>query len=121
VLVPIDQAQDGTGTPLDPDRFVADLADALTTVAADPARAEAMGQAGRERAAAHFSWEAIGQRTQAVYASVLGYAGVDMNEVLRLEDVTVVRCDVAILEGIARDVHGVHRWGVLGTTVDVKP
>src|SRR5690606_23573071 len=40
VLVPIDQAQDGTGTPLDPDRFVADLADALTTVAADPARAE---------------------------------------------------------------------------------
>ncbi len=72
VLVPIDQAQDGTGTPLDPDRFVADLADALTTVAADPARAEAMGQAGRERAAAHFSWEAIGQRTQAVYASVLG-------------------------------------------------
>ena len=27
-LVPIDQAQDGTGTPLEPDRFVADLAEA---------------------------------------------------------------------------------------------
>ena len=30
LLVPIEQADDGTGTPLDPDRFVADLAAALT-------------------------------------------------------------------------------------------
>jgi len=36
LLVPIDQAQDGTGTPLDPGRFVDDLADALTAVVSDP-------------------------------------------------------------------------------------
>ncbi len=39
LLVPIEQASDGTGTPLDPDRFVADLAAALNTLLADPARA----------------------------------------------------------------------------------
>ena len=46
VLVPIDQADDGTGTPLDPDRFVRDLADALTAVVSDPERARAMGAGG---------------------------------------------------------------------------
>ena len=35
-LVPIDQAQDGTGTPLDPERFVGDLAAALTRVTSRP-------------------------------------------------------------------------------------
>src|SRR5690606_34612903 len=35
-LVPIEQVDDGTGTPVDPDRFVADLAAALTEVLADP-------------------------------------------------------------------------------------
>ena len=44
LLVPIEQASDGTGTPLDPDRFVADLAAALNTLLADPARADAMGR-----------------------------------------------------------------------------
>ena len=45
VLVPIEQADDGTGTPLDPDAFVADLAAALTRVVGDPAGARAMGEA----------------------------------------------------------------------------
>ena len=36
VLVPIEQADDGTGTPLDPDAFVADLAAALTRVVERP-------------------------------------------------------------------------------------
>ncbi len=35
-LVPIEQVQDGTGTPVDPDRFVADLAAALTDAVSDP-------------------------------------------------------------------------------------
>ena len=35
-LVPIEQATDGTGTPLDPDRFVADLAAALIEAVARP-------------------------------------------------------------------------------------
>ena len=35
-LVPIEQVQDGSGTPVDPDRFVADLAAALTDAVSDP-------------------------------------------------------------------------------------
>ncbi|MFT4279813.1 glycogen synthase [Microbacterium sp.] len=73
-LVPIDQVQDGTGTPTDPDRFVADLAAALTDVVSDPARARAWGRAGRERAASEFSWEAIADATAALYREVTGNA-----------------------------------------------
>ena len=70
-LVPIDQVQDGTGTPTDPERFVADLADVLNEVVTDPARARQMGTAGRRRAEQHFSWAAIAERTIDVYRSVL--------------------------------------------------
>lgn len=70
LLVPIEQATDGTGTPLDPDRYVADFASALTSVVSDPARAAAMGRAGRERAISSFSWGAIAERTVEVYRSV---------------------------------------------------
>ncbi|MBZ5737626.1 glycogen synthase [Nocardioides mangrovi] len=71
LLVPISQATDGTGTPLDPDRYVADFAAALTSVVSDPDRAAAMGRAGRERAISAFSWAAIAERTVEVYRSVL--------------------------------------------------
>jgi starch synthase len=71
VLVPIEQAEDGTGTPLDPERFVTDLAEALTRVVGDPARAAEMGAAGRRRAEAHFAWDAIAERTLELYRRVL--------------------------------------------------
>ncbi|MGI9825146.1 glycogen synthase [Agromyces sp. Marseille-Q5079] len=71
VLVPIEQTDDGTGTPVDPDRFVADLAAALTRVVQDPARAAEMGAAGRRRAEEHFAWDAIAARTRELYARVL--------------------------------------------------
>jgi starch synthase len=70
-LVPIDQASDGTGTPLDPDRYVADFAAALTEVVSDPGRAAELGRAGRQRAIEAFSWAAIAERTVEVYRSVL--------------------------------------------------
>lgn len=70
-LVPIDQAQDGTGTPLDPDRYVADLAAAMNQAVSDLERARAYGAAGRARAAAQFSWQQIAERTRAVYEQVL--------------------------------------------------
>ncbi|OZB50392.1 MAG: glycosyl transferase family 1 [Cellulomonas sp. 14-74-6] len=70
-LVPIDQVQDGTGTPTDPDRFVRDLAAALTEVVSDPERAAEWGHAARQRVEDHFSWSAIGERTLEVYRSVL--------------------------------------------------
>ncbi|MGV9192921.1 glycogen synthase [Microbacterium sp. MC2] len=69
-LVPIEQVQDGTGTPLHPDQFIADLAAALTEVVSDPERARRYGQAGRERAAQHFSWAAIADATAALYREV---------------------------------------------------
>ena len=70
-LVPIEQVQDGTGTPVDPDRFVADLARVLTETLADPAAAAAMGRAGRERAEREFSWGAIAAETEALYRSLV--------------------------------------------------
>jgi len=70
-LVPIDQVSDGTGTPVDPARFEADLAEALTAAVADEQRAREMGAAGRRRAEEHFSWEAIADRTLAFYESVV--------------------------------------------------
>ncbi|HQA22737.1 MAG TPA: glycogen synthase [Rhodoglobus sp.] len=66
-LVPIEQLQDGTGTPVDPDRFVADLAAALTEVVSDPAAAKRMGEAGRLRAERDFSWRTIAERTTEIY------------------------------------------------------
>lgn len=73
-LVPIDQVQDGTGTPVDAERFEADLAAALTDAVADPQRATARGAAGRQRAVAEFSWASIGDRTMEVYTSVLDHS-----------------------------------------------
>lgn len=71
LLVPIEQAGDGSGTPLDPQRFVADLAAAINTLLADPARVEQFGRAGRQRAIDHFSWDAIAARTVEIYRSLL--------------------------------------------------
>jgi starch synthase len=70
-LVPIDQMQDGSGVPVDPDVFVSDLATALREAVSDPDRARRFGLAGRRRAVEHFSWGTIGDRTMAVYESVL--------------------------------------------------
>ncbi|MGN7859296.1 glycogen synthase [Microbacterium sp. 22303] len=66
-LVPIEQVQDGTGTPVDPDRYVSDLAAVLTEVVSDPEQARAYGEAGRRRAAEEFSWAAIADTTTALY------------------------------------------------------
>jgi len=71
LLVPIEQVQDGTGTPVDPDKFVADLAAGMTELIQDPARAREMGLAGRRRAVEKFSWSRIAEETMAVYRSVL--------------------------------------------------
>jgi len=72
LLVPIDQVADGSGTPSDPQRFVADIAERVTAVVSDPARARAMGQAGRRRAVEQFSWATIADRTAELYRSLIG-------------------------------------------------
>jgi starch synthase len=71
LLVPIEQARDGSGTPLDPDRFARDLAERINALLDDPARARAMGRAGRERAVREFGWDAVARQTVEVYRSVL--------------------------------------------------
>ncbi|MBV7363606.1 glycogen synthase [Actinomycetaceae bacterium TAE3-ERU4] len=71
VLVPIEQVTDGTGTPLNPERFVDDLASAINGVLDNPEKAARMGQAGRKRAEEHFTWSAIAKRTFEVYNAVL--------------------------------------------------
>jgi starch synthase len=70
-LVPIEQVADGSGIPVDPDRFVSDLAGALNQALSDPERARRLGQAGRRRAVESFSWSSIGDQTIEVYGSVL--------------------------------------------------
>jgi starch synthase len=72
LLIPIEQAADGT--PRDPDRFVAALAEAITALIEEPARAAELGRAGRRRAVEHFAWSAIAHRTLAVYRSALNPA-----------------------------------------------
>ncbi|MEV0942697.1 glycogen synthase [Micromonospora wenchangensis] len=71
LLVPIEQAGDGSGTPLDPDRFVADLGRAINELLADPKRTGEFGLAGRRRAVEHFSWDAIAAQTLELYRSLL--------------------------------------------------
>ena len=71
LLVPIEQVTDGTGAPVDPDRFVADLTAALVELTGNRERAAAMGEASRTRVEEHFSWDSIAERTLAVYRSVL--------------------------------------------------
>ncbi|MFI6077762.1 glycogen synthase [Actinoplanes sp. NPDC051343] len=71
LLVPIEQLTDGTGTPVDPDKFVADFGAAMTELIRDPQRAQRMGLAGRERAVTKFSWSRIAEDTMKVYRSVL--------------------------------------------------
>ncbi len=70
-LVPIEQAQDGTGTPVDPEQYVSDLARILTEVTRDEHRARSMGAAGRIRAEKDFGWDQISKRTQQIYESLL--------------------------------------------------
>ena len=46
------------------------LAEALSALTADPARAAAMGQLGRQRAVTEFSWASIAAQTVALYAGL---------------------------------------------------
>jgi starch synthase len=71
LLVPIEQTDDGTGTPLEAARFEADLAESISALVADPQRARTMGEAGRRRAVEQFSWAAVATRTLDLYRSLL--------------------------------------------------
>ena len=69
LLVPIDQYQDGSGTPKDESRFVADFATALNDALEQGAEL-GFGINGRARVEEHFSWQSIAQQTIACYQRV---------------------------------------------------
>jgi alpha-maltose-1-phosphate synthase len=71
-LVPFEPGDDPFGSPADPEGFARDLAERVNDLLADPARAEAMGQAGRQRAVEHFSWHSVAERTVELYRSLKG-------------------------------------------------
>jgi glycosyltransferase involved in cell wall biosynthesis len=62
---------DGTTGLLVPPARPDELAAALRRVLEDPARARAMGQAGRRRVEEHFSWASVAERTERVYAQAI--------------------------------------------------
>jgi starch synthase len=61
---------DGSGKPLDEKKFVADFANALNEMLANP-NIESFGKSGRQRVEQHFSWESIAEQTLSVYRSAI--------------------------------------------------
>ena len=70
LLIPIEQLSDGSGTPLDEAKFVAEFAAGLNQLLTSP-RLEEFATAGRARVEKHFAWEKIASETIAVYRSAL--------------------------------------------------
>ncbi len=73
-LVPFEQDPE-TSFPLEPQQFAEDLARRLVELLADPERAKSMGEAGRRRVEAQFSWTAIADQTIALYRSLVAGKG----------------------------------------------
>jgi starch synthase len=70
-LVPVAQLQDGTGTPIDEERFVRDWAETLVS-ALESDDLQRRGELGRKRAEQHFAWDSIAKQTRDVYQLALG-------------------------------------------------
>jgi starch synthase len=70
-LVPF-TADPETSFPTEPEKFARDLATRVTELLKDPAKAKAMGEAGRRRVEEHFSWTAIAAQTVELYESLIG-------------------------------------------------
>jgi starch synthase len=64
---------DGTAKnePRDPEAFARDLAAPINRLALDAELARRFGEAGRARVVEHFSWNAIAERTAALYRSLV--------------------------------------------------
>jgi starch synthase len=73
-LVPF-EADPETTFPTDPAQFAKDLAAKIIALLNDPAKAKAMGEAGRKRVEDHFSWTAIAAQTISLYKSLMPSSG----------------------------------------------
>jgi len=69
-LVPF-EADEVTTFPKNPEQFSKDLAARITELLNVPAKAKAMGEAGRKRVEDHFSWTAIAAQTIQLYESLI--------------------------------------------------
>ena len=69
-LVAVEQMKDSPFEPIDPPKFSKDLAARINELMADPAKRNAFGAAGRQRAIDVFSWSAIAQQTKDLYESL---------------------------------------------------
>ncbi len=74
LLVPVELDDTPERAPVAPRGLSRALADAVNSLVDDPARARAMGDAGRARVEETFSWTAVAERTAACYERV-GAAG----------------------------------------------
>jgi glycosyltransferase involved in cell wall biosynthesis len=54
-----------------PERDAAQLAQAIATMRADPAKTQAMGEIGRRRAHEEFTWAAVARRMRAIYGTLM--------------------------------------------------
>jgi starch synthase len=70
-LVPLEQMAQSPYEPVHPEQFSRDLAARINELMADPALRARFAQAGRRRAADHFSWGAIARQTLDLYESLL--------------------------------------------------
>jgi starch synthase len=61
-LVPVPDGEKGLGSA---------LSERVNAVLGDPARARAMGKAGRQRVLQHFTWEAIAIKTAELYDALV--------------------------------------------------
>jgi alpha-maltose-1-phosphate synthase len=72
LLVAVDLEPGASFEAVEPERFSADLADALNRLLADPAQRERMGLAGRARVEREFAWDAIARHTADLYSHLTG-------------------------------------------------
>ncbi|MHB1928087.1 MAG: glycogen synthase [Acidimicrobiales bacterium] len=72
LLVRYEAVGDGSGAPVDPAGFAADLAAGIEAVLADPTTGRAMGRAGRARVLDRFTWAAVAAETAGIYDLVAG-------------------------------------------------
>ena len=75
ILVPFEPGDPLTREPADPAAFAAAIAERVNAMLADPARAAALGLAGRRRAIEAFSWGAIAEETLDLYLALAAANG----------------------------------------------
>jgi len=70
-LIAFEPAAGASAGPADPDAFARGLAAKVNELSQSPERARVMGEAGRERVVAEFSWNSVAGKTRDLYARML--------------------------------------------------